>query len=122
MDNHIDIVNDQLEKFITIMKVGEGAYGVVYKSRNRDTQEIVALKQIKLDNDKEYEGIPSTAIREISLLKQLKHPNIVELKELVLGDKKLHLIFEYLDQDLKNYLDLTGSPLPGYLVKVNIIF
>jgi len=120
MDNQNNNNNDELEKYIKIEKVGEGTYGVVYKSRNKETQELVALKKIKLEN--EDEGIPSTAIREISILKQLKHPNIVNLKELVHGEKKLYLIFEYLDHDLKKFLDLSGTALPGYLVKVNKSF
>lgn len=118
MDNQQTNNNfDELDKYIKIEKVGEGTYGVVYKSRNKETQELVALKKIKLEN--EDEGIPSTAIREISILKQLKHPNIVNLKELVHGEKKLYLIFEYLDHDLKKFLDLNGAALPPYLVKVH---
>lgn len=111
---------DELEKYIKMEKVGEGTYGVVYKSRNKETQELVALKKIRLEN--EDEGIPSTAIREISILKQLKHPNIVELKDLIHGDKKLYLIFEFLDHDLKKFLDLNVNQLPGQLVKVSYIF
>lgn len=57
-------------------KLGEGTYGVVYKAKNTETDEIVAIKKIRLE--KEDDGVPSTAIREISLLKNLKHPNIVE--------------------------------------------
>lgn len=57
-------------------KLGEGTYGVVYKCRDIQTNAIVALKKIRLE--KEDDGVPSTAIREISLLKGLKHPNIVE--------------------------------------------
>jgi hypothetical protein len=53
----------------------KGTYGIVYKAKKRDTNEIVALKRIRLDS--EEEGVPCTAIREISLLKELKHPNIV---------------------------------------------
>ena len=109
---------DELEKYVKMEKVGEGTYGVVYKSRNKETQELVALKKIRLEN--EDEGIPSTAIREISILKQLKHPNIVELKDLIHGEKKLYLIFEFLDHDLKKFLDLNLNPLPSQLVKVNI--
>ena len=56
-------------------KIGEGTYGVVYKAKDRVTGEVVALKKIRLDA--EDEGIPSTAIREISLLKELQHQNIV---------------------------------------------
>jgi cyclin-dependent kinase len=64
-----------MEKYQKLEKIGEGTYGVVYKAKNRMTEEIVALKRIRLEA--EDEGIPSTAIREISLLKELRHPNIV---------------------------------------------
>ena len=57
-------------------KLGEGTYGVVYKAQNLMTGELVAIKKIRLE--KEDDGVPSTAIREISLLKNLKHPNVVE--------------------------------------------
>ena len=56
-------------------KIGEGTYGVVYKARDLLTNDFIALKKIRLDA--EDEGVPSTAIREISLLKELEHPNIV---------------------------------------------
>lgn len=58
-----------------IEKIGEGTYGVVYKARDRNTGATVALKKIRLEN--EDEGVPSTAIREISVLKELQHDNIV---------------------------------------------
>ncbi|XP_074710147.1 cyclin-dependent kinase 2 isoform X4 [Strix uralensis] len=65
-----------MENFQKVEKIGEGTYGVVYKARNKVTGEVVALKKIRLDT--ETEGVPSTAIREISLLKELNHPNIVK--------------------------------------------
>jgi cyclin-dependent kinase len=64
-----------MEAYQKLEKVGEGTYGVVYKAKNRETGDIVALKKIRLE--REDEGVPSTAIREISLLKELQHPNIV---------------------------------------------
>lgn len=64
-----------MDNFEKVEKIGEGTYGVVYKARNRTNDEIVALKRIRLEQ--EEEGVPSTAIREISLLKELKHENIV---------------------------------------------
>ena len=83
--------------------VSSGTYGVVYKAKDRITNEIIALKKIRLEA--EDEGIPSTAIREIALLKELQHPNIVRLVNVLHTDKKLTLVFEYLDQDLKKLLD-----------------
>lgn len=65
-----------LDKYQKLEKLGEGTYGVVYKAKNLQTGEIVAIKKIRLE--KEDDGVPSTAIREISLLKNLKHPNVVE--------------------------------------------
>lgn len=58
-----------------VEKIGEGTYGVVYKARDRVTNETIALKKIRLEQ--EDEGVPSTAIREISLLKEMQHRNIV---------------------------------------------
>ena len=96
-------------------KLGEGTYGVVYKAKNIETQEIVALKKIKLK--KEDDGVPSTAIREISLLKGIKHPNVVELKEVIYQEDNLYLIFEYCEYDLKKYMRQIGGPLPPETVK-----
>lgn len=71
---------------------------------DRKTGELVALKKIRLES--EDEGTPSTAVREISILKQLQHPNIVRLHDVIHAEASLTLVFEYLDQDLKNYLGL----------------
>ncbi|XP_040845357.1 cyclin-dependent kinase 3 isoform X3 [Ochotona curzoniae] len=106
-----------MDVFQKVEKIGEGTYGVVYKAQNKETGQLVALKKIRLDL--ETEGVPSTAIREISLLKELKHPNIVRLLDVVHNDKKLYLVFEFVSQDLKKYMDSTpASKLPTHLVKV----
>jgi len=75
-----------MEKYHKLEKIGEGTYGIVYKAKDKKTGELLALKKIRLDA--EAEGIPSTAIREISLLKQLQHPNIVRLYDVVHTEKK----------------------------------
>lgn len=61
---------------------------------------------------KTKKGVPSTALREISILKELKHPNVVLFKDVVHAEKKLYLVFEYLDQDLKRYMDTVKSVHP----------
>lgn len=105
-----------MDAFQKVEKIGEGTYGVVYKARHKDSGQLVALKKIRLDL--ETEGVPSTAIREISLLKELKHPNIVRLLDVVHSEKKLYLVFEFLSQDLKKFMDATpASELPLHLVK-----
>ena len=95
--------------------LGEGTYGVVYKARDRNTNEIVALKRIRLEV--EDEGIPSTALREISLLRELTHRNIVDLKDCVQEDGRLYLVFEFLDKDLKKYMESCSGLLSPALVK-----
>eukprot|EP00947_MAST-08B_sp_MAST-8B-sp1_P000814 g814.t1 len=104
-----------MERYQKLEKIGEGTYGVVYKAKDRITGEVIALKKIRLEA--EDEGIPSTAIREISLLKELQHPNIVRLYDVVHTEKKLTLVFEYLDQDLKKYLDVCDGALQVQYMK-----
>jgi cyclin-dependent kinase len=104
-----------MERYTKLEKVGEGTYGVVFKAKDRMTGEILALKKIRLEA--EDEGIPSTAIREISLLKELQHQNIVRLYDVVHTDRKLTLVFEFLDQDLKKYLDMNEKGLEPAVVK-----
>lgn len=93
----------KLDEFQKLEKIGEGTYGVVYKARDKLTQQFVALKKIRLET--ESEGVPSTAIREISLLKELDHANVVQLLDVIHADQKLYLVFEYLDMDLKKHMD-----------------
>lgn len=92
-----------------IEKIGEGTYGIVYKAKDKETGNLVALKKIRLET--ESEGVPSTAIREITVLKELDHPHVVRLYDVVHVEKKIYLVFEYLNQDLKKLLDSTGCGL-----------
>jgi len=108
------------DRFQKLNKIGEGTYGVVYKAKDKLTGDILALKKIRLEA--EDEGIPSTAIREIALLKQLQHPNIVRLYDVVHTEKRLTLVFEFLDQDLKKYLDLRGDSGIALLTIKSLLF
>lgn len=98
--------------------MGEGAYGVVYKAIDRlsDNNKEVALKKIRLEV--EDEGIPITALREIILLRQLDHPNVVNLENVVMEPGRLYLVFELVDTDLKKYMDSSAEPLDPSLIKV----
>uniref|UniRef100_A0A8D0L5N1 Cyclin-dependent kinase 12 n=1 Tax=Sphenodon punctatus TaxID=8508 RepID=A0A8D0L5N1_SPHPU len=102
-----------VDKFDIIGIIGEGTYGQVYKAKDKDTGELVALKKVRLDNEKE--GFPITAIREIKILRQLIHCSVVNMKEIVtdkqdaLDFKKdkgaFYLVFEYMDHDLMGLLE-----------------
>jgi serine/threonine protein kinase len=106
---------NSLDRYLKMEKVGEGTYGVVYKAKDLVTGDIVAMKKIRLDA--EDEGVPSTAIREISLLKELNHPNIVRLVNVLLIENKLYLVFEFLDKDLRKYSDIVKKNMHKMLIK-----
>ena len=93
----------KINKYKKLSKIGEGTYGIVYKAEDIQKKRIVALKKIRLKP--EEEGIPSTAIREISLLKECKNKNIIHLIDVIHTKSKLTLIFEYCETDLKRIMD-----------------
>ncbi|XP_077451839.1 cyclin-dependent kinase 17-like isoform X1 [Stigmatopora argus] len=105
----------KLETYVKLDKLGEGTYATVFKGRSKLTDNLVALKEIRLEHE---EGAPCTAIREVSLLKDLKHANIVTLHDIVHTEKSLTLVFEYLDKDLKQYMDDCGNILSMQNVKI----
>ncbi|VDO93891.1 unnamed protein product [Soboliphyme baturini] len=83
----------KLESYQKLEKLGEGTYATVYKGRSRLTEKLVALKEIRLEQE---EGAPCTAIREVSLLKDLRHANVVTLHDIIYTERALTLVFEYL--------------------------
>lgn len=105
----------KMESYVKLNKLGEGTYATVFKGRSKLTDDLVALKEIRLEHE---EGAPCTAIREVSLLRDLKQANIVTLHDIVHTEKSLTLVFEYLDRDLKQYMDSFGGILSMYNVKL----
>ena len=105
-------------------QVGEGTYGKVYKAKDRATGRIVALKKIKMTNERE--GFPITALREIRILQQMSHPAIVELVEVATSKATDHnknkgtvfMAFEYLDHDLTGLMDTPGVNVTRMHIKV----
>ena len=103
------------QKYTKLDKIGEGAFGIVHKAKDKDTGELVALKRIRFDQ--EEEGVPCTAVREISLLKELKHPHIVKLIDVIYTPKKLTLVFEFLEQDLKKFIEVHQGNLETGMIR-----
>jgi len=101
----------ELYDFSAVDQVGEGTYGQVYRARNKESGETVALKRVRMDNEKE--GFPITAIREIKILKVLNHKNVVRLKEIVTskgadynqGKGSIYMVMEFCDHDLTGLTD-----------------
>jgi serine/threonine protein kinase len=91
-------------------RIGEGTYGTVYRARDKQSNEIVALKKLKMD--RETRGFPLTSVREINILLNLAHPNIVKLLDVTVGRlrDKVFLVFEYCDHDLATVLDGLRKP------------
>ena len=79
----------------------------------------MALKEIRLEHE---EGAPCTAIREISLLKDLKHANIVALHDIIHTDNSLTLVFEFVERDLKQYMDGCNGMMHINNVKVCVCY
>ena len=98
-------------RYDKIDKIGEGQYGVVYKAKDRTTNELVALKRMRVRTEKD--GVPPGALREIALSKLMNHENIVRLMDVVHSDRKLTLVFEYVEQDLSHFMDSRGGALDG---------
>uniref|UniRef100_A0A8C4QWP1 cyclin-dependent kinase n=1 Tax=Eptatretus burgeri TaxID=7764 RepID=A0A8C4QWP1_EPTBU len=98
-----------------LRRVSLGTYATVFKGRSKLTDNLVALKEIRLEHE---EGAPCTAIREVSLLKDLKHANIVTLHDIIHTEKTLTLVFEYLEKDLKQYMDDCGNIMSIHNVKI----
>ena len=92
--------------FEKLHTIGEGTYGTVYCAKDKLSQEIVAIKKVKIHDRKE--GFPITSLREIKNLQKLQgHPNIVKIKEVVVGYKadSIFLVFEHCALDLANLVD-----------------
>lgn len=86
-----------------VAQVGEGTYGKVYKAKNKLTGELVALKRLRLEGERE--GFPITAMREIRLLQSFDHVNVVGLLEMMIEKRSVYMVFDYIDNDLTGILN-----------------
>lgn len=103
--------------FQKLNRIGEGTYGVVYRARDLKSGDIVALKKIRMEREKE--GLPVCSVREIALLMQLKHRHVVELTDVVVGRdlESMFLVMKYCEQDLASLIDHMKVPFTESQVK-----
>lgn len=104
-----------MDRYEKLTKLGEGSYGVVYKCRDRDSGGLVAVKRfVESDDDPTIRKI---ALREIRLLKNLKHPNLVALLEVFRRKRRLHLVFEFCEHTVLHELERHPHGCPQPLVQ-----
>ncbi|KAA0203970.1 hypothetical protein HAZT_HAZT001683 [Hyalella azteca] len=103
---------DDVSKYEKLDKIGQGTFGEVFKARHKRSKKVVALKKVLMENEKE--GFPITALREIKILQQLKHDNIVKLNEICRTKpvnnaynrwrSTFYLVFDFCEHDLAGLL------------------
>ncbi|KAF7319926.1 Cyclin-dependent kinase 11B [Mycena kentingensis (nom. inval.)] len=91
-------------------QIEEGSYGVVFRARDKQSGDIVALKKLKLDEEKN--GFPITALREVNALMSCRHENVVGIREVVVGDTltQVFVVMDFIEHDLKSLLTMMPSP------------
>ncbi|XP_064102083.1 cyclin-dependent kinase 11B-like isoform X2 [Macrobrachium nipponense] len=94
-----------VDEFECLNRIEEGTYGVVYRAREKATNQIVALKRLKME--KEKEGFPITSLREVNTLLKGQHENIVTVREIVVGSNmdKIYIVMDYVEHDLKSLME-----------------
>ncbi|XP_076050954.1 cyclin-dependent kinase 9-like [Oratosquilla oratoria] len=110
---------EEVSKYEKLDKIGQGTFGEVFKARHKKTKKTVALKKVLMENEKE--GFPITALREIRILQQLKHENVIRLIEICRTKPSgfnrwrstFYLVFDFCEHDLAGLLS-------NYNVKFNL--
>ncbi|KAI9712208.1 MAG: hypothetical protein M1812_006942 [Candelaria pacifica] len=90
-----------ISSFEKLNELGEGTYGVVHRARDKRNSQIIALKQLRIFPEERQNGIPITALREISILRSLRHTNIINVLDVAVGEKALdevYMVMEYAEQ------------------------
>ena len=104
-------------KYEVIGIVGEGAYGIVYKCKNKETGKYVAIKKFKEIGD---DLIKKTMKRELKMLQRLHHPNIVEFQDAFKRKGNLFLVFEFVDKNLLELIEENPKGLDPNIIKTII--
>ncbi|XP_064414085.1 cyclin-dependent kinase 7 isoform X1 [Latimeria chalumnae] len=115
-------VKSRARRYEKLDFLGEGQFATVYKARDKNTNKIVAIKKIKLGHRSEAkDGVNRTALREIKLLQELSHPNIIGLLDAFGHKSNISLVFDFMETDLEviikdTSLVLTPANIKAYLL------
>ena len=101
-------------KYEVLGIVGEGAYGIVYKCLNKETNKYVAVKKFKETQDK---LVQKTMKRELAMLQMLHHENVVEFQESFVSKGNFFLVFEYVEKNLLEVLEESPRGLSPKLIR-----
>lgn len=104
-----------VEEFKCLNRIAEGTYGIVFRAKDKRTGEIVALKRLKME--KEKDGFPITSLREINTLLKGQHPNIVTVREIVVGSNmdKIFIVMDYVEHDFKTLMETMQQRKQSFL-------
>eukprot|EP00051_Salpingoeca_urceolata_P003527 m.58462 g.58462 ORF g.58462 m.58462 type:complete len:379 (-) comp12867_c0_seq2:22-1158(-) len=107
--------------FERLDRIGEGTYGIVYRGRDKATREIVAIKRVKMNREKN--GLPISSLRELRALQRTKHPNVVQLQCVAVGREltSVFLVLEYCEHDLAALVDNLPTQLPEAAIKCLVL-
>ncbi|XP_078492047.1 LOW QUALITY PROTEIN: uncharacterized protein LOC100184330 [Ciona intestinalis] len=110
-----------VDEFQCLNRIEEGTYGVVYRAKDKKTDNVVALKRLKME--KEREGFPITSLREVCTLLKAHHPNCVRVQEIVVGSNvdKIYIVMDYVEHDLKSLMETMKQPFLTGEVKTLMI-
>ncbi|CAO1300513.1 unnamed protein product [Diamesa hyperborea] len=117
--NHLPLLprrvsgSSRMDRYEKLSRLGEGSYGIVYKCRDRESGSLVAVKRFVESEDDP--AIRKIALREIRLLKNLKHPNLVCLLEVFRRKRRLHLVFEFCEHTVLHELERNPQGCPDTL-------
>ncbi|CAF0934860.1 unnamed protein product [Rotaria sordida] len=97
----------RVDEYLCLNRIEEGAYGVVFRAKDKKSGEIVALKRLKME--KEKEGFPITSLREICCILKSQHQNVCTVREIVVGDdmNRIYIVMDYVEHDLKSLMTHT---------------
>ena len=110
-----------IEQYEKLNHIEEGSYGVVFRARESGTGDIVAVKRLKMD--KERDGFPITSLREITTLMAARHPHVVNIREVVMGDAltDVYIVMDFVEHDLKSLLEDMRQPFLQSEVKTLLL-